>query len=172
MKTRLRLWLIRRTLRVMERQPDFIVHGGEKDGVLQGPYLKRWWAIPRNRFFNLYVHELLRSDDARALHDHPWWNVSILLNGSYIEHRILAGGVHTQTLLTAGTVVTRMPRTAHRLELLPGKTCITLFITGPRVRDWGFHCLRGWVPWQRFTKPGNAGAIGAGCGDTNEGSKA
>ena len=48
------------------REPDFIIGGHE------APYLRRHWLIPRNRFFNIYVHEFLRSDDDRALHDHPW----------------------------------------------------------------------------------------------------
>jgi hypothetical protein len=56
--------------------------------------MRRWWVIPRNKFFNIYLHHFLHSDDDRALHDHPWWNVSILLrSGSYVEHTIAAGGV-------------------------------------------------------------------------------
>ena len=59
------------------RKPDFIIGGHD------APYLLRWWLIPRNRFFNVYVHQFLRSDDDRALHDHPWLlNCAILLNGS------------------------------------------------------------------------------------------
>ena len=69
------------------RPPDFIV-GGKED-----PYMLRWWIIPRNRWFNVYLHNFLRSDDDRAHHDHPWWNFSILLRGEYTEHTIAAGGV-------------------------------------------------------------------------------
>ena len=60
--------------------PHFIV-GGVKQ-----PYLKRWYIIPRNTFFNIYLHQFLRDDDDRALHDHPSDNLSIILRGSYIEH--------------------------------------------------------------------------------------
>lgn len=158
--------LQRLAARVMKRPANFVI------GEHGQPYLVRWWVIPRNRFFNVYVHQFYRSDDDRALHDHPWWNVSLVLVGEYIEHRILAGGIHTMTRRKAASFVARMPRTAHRIELLPDSTCTTLFITGPRVRDWGFHCLRGWVPWQRFTKAGDAGAIGAGCDALNEEPKA
>jgi hypothetical protein len=62
-------------------RPDFIIGGTEN------PYLLRWWVIPRNRWFNIYPHHMLRDDDPRALHDHPWWNVSIVLKGGYMEHR-------------------------------------------------------------------------------------
>jgi hypothetical protein len=50
------------------------------------PYMLRWWKIRRNAFFNVYYHIVRRSDDDTALHDHPWWNFSILLEGSYTEH--------------------------------------------------------------------------------------
>lgn len=50
-----------------------------------GIYLERWWLIPRNRYFNIYLHRISDSDDDRALHDHPWYNVSIILKGHYDE---------------------------------------------------------------------------------------
>ena len=67
------------------RAPDFVI------GPAGDPYMRRWWVIPRNKWFNIYLHNIMRSDDDRALHDHPWTNVSVLLRGSYLEH--LPGGV-------------------------------------------------------------------------------
>jgi hypothetical protein len=61
------------------REPDCVI------GPPDNPYLRRWWLIPRNRWFNLYLHNILRDDDDRALHDHPWANLSILLRGAYRE---------------------------------------------------------------------------------------
>ena len=149
------------------RSPDFTV-GGEEN-----PYLRRWWLIPRNRFFNVYLHHFLRSDDDRALHDHPWHNVSILLRGAYME--VLPG--HEIAVRQAGDVVARGPAAAHRIQLanddtvtrvraiLPGFTrdVWTLFITGPRLRTWGFHCPQGWVPHTLFLDPANPGLPGKGC---------
>lgn len=63
-----------------QRPPDLIIEP-------ENPYMLRWHLIPRNRFFNIYLHKFLRSDDDRALHDHPWsWNLSLILKGEYIEH--------------------------------------------------------------------------------------
>ena len=56
-----------------KRPPNAIIGGPEN------PYLLRWWLIPRNRWFNVYLHQFKRSDDDRALHDHPWINASIVL---------------------------------------------------------------------------------------------
>lgn len=142
-----------------KRPPDFVV-GGNDD-----PYLRRWWLIPRNRFFNIYLHHFLRSDDDRALHDHPWWNLSVLLDGRYVEHTIAAGGVNVRTLRCAGQMKFRNAESAHRIELTDGP-CWTFFVTGPRIREWGFHCRLGWVHWRKFTNPADNGqTIGRGCGE-------
>lgn len=166
-------WLM---TRAMLRKPDFVIGGNER------PYLLRWWLIPRNPIFNVYLHQFFRSDDDRALHDHPWVNCSIVLDGGYIEHRIAAGGIHHRIERKAGDIVCRLPRTAHRIELhskrvvntQDGKRtwvameqpCWTLFITGPRIRSWGFHCPdAGWVHWRKFTDPATNGTtVGKGCG--------
>lgn len=130
------------------RKPDFII-GND--------YCRRWWLIPRNRFFNIYLHQFLHSDDDRALHDHPWFNMSLLLWGSYIEHTKLG-----KLRYTAGNFKFRMAHTPHRIELI-GNECWTLFITGPVIREWGFHCPNGWRPWKQFVDDRDSGKIGRGC---------
>lgn len=127
------------------RRPD--VRIGKHDDT----YMERWWVIPRNRFF-----------DHRALHDHPWLNCSILLQGRYTEHTISAGGINHRAEYREGCIKLRGPRYAHRIELTDGP-CWSLFITGPNVRDWGFHCPNGWRHWKEFTDPTNTGHIGGGC---------
>jgi hypothetical protein len=144
--------------RVTRRPPDFVIGGHER------PYLRRWWVIPRNRLLNTYLHQFLRSDDDRAHHDHPWlFRLSIILRGAYTEHRIVEGGIVEKTIRRAGTVSFRWGASPHRVELHDGP-CWTLFITGPRVREWGFYCMeRGFVHWKRFTAADDPGAIGKGC---------
>lgn len=151
------------------RKPDFIIGGHES------PYLRRHWLLPRNRFFNIYVHEFLRSDDDRALHDHPWaFNASWLIEGCYLEHTINEGGVAVASYRQAGDWKFRWGPAPHRVQLPADtydgqagkwreKPCWTVFITGPVVRVWGFHCPRRWVPWREFVDARDAGAIGRGC---------
>jgi hypothetical protein len=156
------------------RPPDFIVGG--KDN----PYLNRWWLLPRNPVFNVYLHQFVRDDDDRALHDHPWHWCSILLRGCYVEHTIRTGGIHRRRRRFPGSVKIASPWRAHRVELLKvvrydkdhphghltAVPCWTLFITGPRVRNWGFHCAeRGWIRWQDFVADDDKGKVGRGCGE-------
>jgi hypothetical protein len=65
-------------LSLFKRKPDFTI------GRSESLYMRRWYIIPRNRFFNIYLHNMLR-DDEDHLHDHPWWNVSVILKGGYWE---------------------------------------------------------------------------------------
>lgn len=144
--------------RVTRRAPDVIIGGDER------PYLRRWWVIPRNPFFNVYLHHFLRSDDDRALHDHPWLNLSILLDGAYTEHTIEAGGINRRVRRAAPAFKLRRARAAHRIELSDGP-CWTLFITGPRIRQWGFHCPNRWVHWREFTTGTFGETVGKGCAE-------
>lgn len=168
--------------RIARRPPDFVIGGAER------PYLLRWYITPwrgwyrhvpeaeRSRFQrfavwlgrvlpNLYLHQFRRSDDDRALHDHPWlFNASLIVRGAYTEHTIDAGGVHRRVVLSAGDWRFRWGAAPHRVELHDGP-CWTLFLTSPVVREWGFHCPdAGWIHWQRFTAAEDPGAVGKGCG--------
>lgn len=139
-------------------------------------YMRRWYVIPRNRLFNIYLHEILRSDDDRALHDHPWVNLSIVLRGGYREIMPWFAPTFLKPVPPQeskwrgpGSVVLRMPSQAHRLEVADGTPCWSLFITGPNVRSWGFWCPKGWTHWQNFVDMTNTGAIGPGCGSDEVG---
>lgn len=156
--------------------PDEIIAPGYRwrkskhrtDEMPDNPFLLRWF-IPghKSRYLNRYLHCFVRNDEDRALHDHPWFNFSILLQGSYIEHTIDAGGVHKKTEYHAGEVKLRTPWAAHRVELLKDaegkpRPCWSLFITGPVVRTkWGFHCENGWRSSDEFH-------INGGCDDPEE----
>lgn len=170
------------------RAPDFVV-GATSPG---GAYLKRWYLTPWRGWYrdidadqrtrwqraavrlsrllpNLYLHQFLRDDDDRALHDHPSWAASLILFGGYVEHTIAAGGIHHRRAFGAGSLRFLPTTHAHRIELERGMQgralpCWTLFLFGPTRRNWGFHCPeRGWVPWEEFTADGNPGEVGKGC---------
>jgi hypothetical protein len=163
----------------LKRPPNLEIGGHEN------PYLRRWYVIPRNRLFNIYLHQFLRDDDDRALHDHPWPNCSILLQGRYLEVSFAAKPAHGDALPATATVVRRpwrpvfrTAKTAHRVVLFRdirskergargnAIPCWSLFFTGPVLRSWGFWCPAGrWVHWKSFTGGPKGEVIGAGCGD-------
>jgi len=141
------------------RQPDQIIGDGEKV-----PYMRRWFIIPPNDKQNVYLHHFLR-DDKDTPHDHPWPSVSIILDGGYREQFLDGSSV----LRNPGNIVDRPAEQAHRIVLLRDRRggiiqAWTLFFTGPKIREWGFHCPQGWVHWKKFTAANDSGLIGEGCG--------
>ena len=52
---------------------------------------------------------------------------------------------------------------AHRLELIDDEPVWSLFITGPIIREWGFHCPKGWRHWKEFVDSRDIGQVGRGC---------
>lgn len=148
-----------------KREPDFLIGPTQED-----PYMRRWWIIPRNKIFNIYLHHMLHDDDDRAPHDHPWWSLSLCLDGRIHEyeylHRKRPNGDQAFKLnkIVAGDFKWRGTKFAHRLTLPDGEAW-TLFITGPNVRTWGFHCPKGWIPWKQFVDSDKPGQPGRGCGE-------
>lgn len=171
--TRFSRWLARRLFErfqrrvVLVRPPDFVIGADSAD-----PYMRRWFVIPRNRFLNVYLHHVCRDDEDRALHDHPWPSVSLCLDGVVGEVFLHPEGFKESRLNICGDLVYRSARFAHRLYL-PDGPAWTIFITGPRIREWGFWCPKesaagGWRSWREFTAfrdvgEDGKGKIGRGC---------
>lgn len=148
-----------------KRQPDFLIGPDPKD-----PYMRRWWIIPRNKIFNIYLHHMRHDDDDRAPHDHPWWSLSLCLDG-YIQEMELLPKIFEeseqrfrQNHIRKGDWKWRGKEYAHFLKLPEGDAW-TLFITGPKICKWGFHCPKGWLPWDKFVDPTDPGKPGRGCGE-------
>jgi len=143
------------TLGVGFRQPDLTI---APDG---SPYLYRWHVVPRNNEANVYFHIQVQSDPDRPLHDHPWDNTSVILSGGYDEVLFIpestasCGGPreYWTRKLRKGDVVHRPATQAHRL-ILPKDIpyTMTMFTTGPHVREWGFWTPDGWVHNDKYTE--------------------
>jgi hypothetical protein len=143
--------------RLLSGKPHFVI-GGHDD-----PYMLRWYLIPRNRRLNIYLHKFLRDDEDRALHDHPWWFVSLMLKGRYIE--ITPDGTNFRGPFS---IAFRRATHQHRVVLYGDPLgqkdpCWTLIVTGRKKRTWGFWCPKGFVPWHKFVDDNDTGNIGRGC---------
>lgn len=127
--------------------------------------------------YSLKLHVILRSDDDRALHDHPWTFLTLMLAGGYYEHTFTKiKGVMKKTWVRPGSLrLCRAPH-AHRLELAEEKPtddrngtasvtptsffqadakpmftpAVTLVFMWPRFREWGFYTSEGWKNWKSF----------------------
>jgi hypothetical protein len=128
-------------------------------------YLTRYYIFrkPLKWMPSIYIHCFHNGDPDLELHDHPWSkSASFILDGSYLEekryktvdHSIpLCPSEREQSLLgprynvnirkfSPGNVNYIRGTDFHRVQLLTPKVW-TLFISGPKIKDWGF--------WDRHT---------------------
>jgi hypothetical protein len=109
-----------------------------------GDYMERWWLIPYSRFgIACRLHHILKSDDDRAFHDHPWPYLTVVLRGGYTEvkPRYDRSGFYlgeSRRWYGPGSVIFRRAKSWHRLEIPPGASAWTMFISGPKRQSWGF----------------------------------
>jgi|SRR5579859_6280632 len=124
------------------------------------PLLIRYFLL-RSAILGIYLHKLCRSDEDRALHDHPWTFVSIILTGGYIEHT-----PDGQRRYWPGAILYRPAEWQHRLEL--DRPAWTLVFRFRRRREWGFHCPGGWVHWLTFDQQGGCEIEATASGSTED----
>jgi hypothetical protein len=127
-----RWYLARKAMIPQFHSSDLIAFKGpEESGLLSAP-------IIASELENLYIHRYLRSD-AEERHCHPWPNASLVLRGWYIEDT-----PEGQRKRMPGDIVLRKAEQAHAIvEVQPGT--LTMFATGQKVREWGFHTDEGWI---------------------------
>ncbi len=100
-------------------------------GLPECPYVIRW-KLELKSGRSLRLHHWLKADDDRAFHDHPWWFLTVVLRGGYMDDSPVG-----QDFLYAGSV--RFRRALHQHTVRPyADGAWTLMVTGPKSRPWGF----------------------------------
>ncbi len=138
-------------------------------GVEGNVYMYRW--LFKHPWGSIRLHHIMRSDEDRALHDHPMSFRTLLLTGSYEEE--LSINQEGPLILPPGGIVKLSPsgptavwhrrwlsfryvkaETAHRLILR--RPVWTLVFAGPVYRDWGFYVggikPQHWVDFRSFIR--------------------
>lgn len=166
-------------------------------------YMRRWWLFgqgtdrdrddrlahapyinfPRGRLAHriakhvcIRVHQLLLSDSDRHLHDHPAWNITVVLRGGFYEvkpckqgtkypfHDLLRipsrHGIREQDMYVGetsraiwrgpGAIVFRLPHQRHKIVLPTGQETFTLFVLGKKTNEWGFYRAGVKIPWRQY----------------------
>lgn len=139
-----------------------------------GSYMRRF--ILRTPWGTVRLHNILRSDADRHLHDHPFDFVSFLLNGGYRETTPCAACNGTGKFIDPDLMWDPRPpdcrdcmSTGKRLRFWPrfsvvrkqaedlhcltiDKPVWTLVFSGPKRRDWGFATEDGWVHNEQYSQ--------------------
>jgi hypothetical protein len=93
--------------------------------------------------------------DPDDVHDHPWPYATLILKGGYYEWTPVfdkEGKKIAEFCTWRGPGHFRICRanSYHRIELDANVTAWTLFMPGPKQRDWGFLVGNQWVPNQQY----------------------
>ena len=131
--------------------------GGKED-----PLLIRWilFRIPS---FGIFIHKFCRSDYDRALHDHPWTFISLILKGGYYEvtEEIVPGVISKQFVFNwraPGSLLYRPAEFKHRVVLQQLNNGLkrwlepswSLILVFRRRRKWGFWLKDKWCWWRQY----------------------
>lgn len=144
-------WLIKKFIKHCESTGKYWIITGRphKDHGVEVPYLIRYFVF-RSKYLTIYIHRFLRSD-LDDLHDHPWSFMTYIIEGSYKEHTFY--GVNERSI-NKNRLVFKNNKDFHRVEVnenLPiedkEKGCLTLFVCGPKTKEWGFLDKGKWTPW-------------------------
>ena len=123
------------------------------------PYLERYYLFlkDRDRFpFNVFLHKFLKGDPD-DVHDHPWPYATLILKGGYYEwlpQFDSKGNKIAEMCVWRGPGSFRICKanSYHRIELDPSVTAWTLFMPGPKKRDWGFLVNNKWIQHEQYLK--------------------
>lgn len=106
------------------------IHWGQKLGNPECPYMRRW--VLDFGQFSIRLHHWLASDDQRNFHDHPWWFVTLILWGGYVDQ-----SPEGDDPLKQGSIRFRKAEFQHTVNVNKGG-CWSVLLTGPTTRRWGF----------------------------------
>jgi hypothetical protein len=93
------------------------------------------FQLLKTPWFNLYLHRLWAPQAHPECHDHPWWFYTIVLKNGYFEYQ---AGDKVWYYRLPGAFLYRPANFSHNV-ITPWGVCWSLVLTGPKVREWGFH---------------------------------
>lgn len=92
--------------------------------------------FPQNRWFNITINQILDRPEwyKGVLHNHPWFNISLVLKGGYWEKT--EEGVKCYG---PGSIIFRSANKYHCIWIKENQEAWTLFITGPITKSFDFQ---------------------------------
>ena len=137
-------------------------------------YMNRWWLVPYS-YVNqeqgcgpvklldrpvawllqkfgvaIRIHHILRSDDDRHMHNHPWNARTFILRGWYIEKRREDNGDDSLSFMSMGRIEKLTPADFHTVLDVSEGGVYTMFVTFDYQWSWGFLVNGETFPWRDY----------------------
>lgn len=105
-------------------------------------YKRKYWFIP----FSIRIHHIMRADNDRHLHDHPFNARTWIMRGGYEEIRLrgfwpiypTGEFLHEEIQRFPGDTSTLGFEKYHKITKVADGGALTFFAFGPYKGDWGF----------------------------------
>lgn len=158
-------WILHFLLCNMFEYRDIVKHVPRHPGSyfkLPTLYLRRWFLV-RHGKYRSFLHNILRSDDDRWPHDHPWKFRTFCLWNGYSEEIVKVykdwdgkpASCSFYLPFRTGDYQDRDLDHIHRVTLWRGRggremPAWTLVFPEEATRHWGFWKDTEWIPWWEF----------------------
>lgn len=134
-----------------------------KEGILHF----RRFRLLSTPWFNIYLHNILKSDEDAHPHDHPWHFYSFILWGGYSEawlgayedYRFWRGDPLRISKRTPGSLVYHHAKDFHKITLLKKSAWTLVFTFGKRRPSWGYQTPQGWIDFKAYREFKNEGKL-------------
>jgi len=134
-----------------------------KEGVVHF----RRYRLLSTPWFNIYIHNILKSDEDAHPHDHPWHFLSFILWGGYTEEwrpayedRMYRNGFSLYiSKRYPATMVYHHAKDFHKITLLKKSAWTLVFTFGKRRPSWGYQTPQGWIDFKDYRDLKNEGKL-------------
>jgi hypothetical protein len=130
-----------------------------KEGVVHF----RRYRLLSTPWFNIYVHNILASDEDRDPHDHPWSFIAFMFWGSYLEEWLGAyedwsywnppkgfGHDLRKSIRQMGSLYYHNAKDFHKITLRTPSVWTLVFASGRKRPGWGYQTRQGWIQFQEY----------------------
>jgi hypothetical protein len=134
-----------------------------KEGVVHF----RRYRLLSTPWFNIYIHNILKSDEDAHPHDHPWGFIALMFWGSYLEewlgayedYRYWAGTELRQDVRSIGSLYYHQAKDFHKITLRSPSVWTLVFASGRKRPGWGYQTRQGWIHFKDYRQLKNEGKL-------------
>lgn len=163
-----------RIIAYAQKYPVPMSHIASADG--SEIYMYRYWIFnpykiadakelkPFSFLPSIRLHKIMRPDYDRDYHDHPWDARTFILQGFYIEERLVPGRINPNVMVrmvrlrSEGNSASIKFEEYHKIAAVPEEGVWTIFVTWKLKGMWGFLVNGKKVPFWQYKR--NGGKVG------------
>jgi hypothetical protein len=127
----------------------------------------RRYRLLSTPWFNVYIHNIRKSDEDAHPHDHPWGFIAIMFWGSYLEEWLGAyedwmywnGWELRKDIRSFGSLYWHPAKDFHKITLRSRSVWTLVFASSRKQPGWGYQTRNGWIDFKTYRQLKRAGQL-------------